>query len=85
MHIIVLSCLKASGLVEKKITFKLSFIEKMQLKIHTSVCKSCTLYEKQSTQLDLLLKQHIQVHPDSFKDIKVDNIEQLKNKIIKSL
>ena len=48
MHILFLSCLKATELIEKKIHFRLSFSEKIQLKMHKSMCDACSKYEKQS-------------------------------------
>lgn len=52
MHILFLSCLKASELIEKKFHFKLSFRERLQLKMHKMMCSACTMYEKQSTILE---------------------------------
>jgi len=48
MHILFLSCLKATELIEKNLHFKLSFREKIQLKSHKMMCKACTKYEKHS-------------------------------------
>lgn len=52
MHFLFLSCLKASEIIEKKFHFKLSFRERLQLKLHKMMCSACTLYEKQSTLLE---------------------------------
>jgi len=52
MHFFFLSCLKATELIEKKIHFELSFSEKLQLKMHKSMCDACTRYEKQSYFLE---------------------------------
>jgi hypothetical protein len=52
MHILFLSCLKSSELIEKKLHFRLSFRERMQLKIHKMMCDACTMYEKQSIILE---------------------------------
>jgi hypothetical protein len=52
MHILFLSCLKATELIEKKLHFKLSFTDKMQLKTHKMMCKACANYEKQSVLLE---------------------------------
>ncbi len=48
MHLLFLSCLKATELIEKRVHFKLSAIEKLQLKLHKVMCEACTKYEKQS-------------------------------------
>jgi len=56
--------LKATELIEKKLHFKLSFSEKMQLKMHKMMCDACTKYEKQSDVLDKTLSgQHKKVGP----------------------
>lgn len=52
MHILLLSCLKATELIEKKMLFKLGFAEKAQLKAHKMMCRACTNYEKQSALLE---------------------------------
>lgn len=52
MHILLLSCLKATELLEKKLHFKLSFHEKIQLKLHKMMCTACTKYEKQSILIE---------------------------------
>lgn len=52
MHILFLSCLKATELLEKKIYFKLSLREKLQLSIHKSMCKACTTYQKQNILIE---------------------------------
>jgi hypothetical protein len=55
MHILFLSCIKATELIEKKLHFKLSFAEKIQLKLHKMMCDACTKYEKQSDVIDKAL------------------------------
>jgi len=73
--ILFLSCLKASELIEKKILFKLSFREKIQLKIHKSMCDACRIYEKQS----ILIEKGISMQKPG-QDEEID-VEQLKKKI----
>ncbi len=52
MHILFLSCLKATELLEKKLHFKLSIKEKLQLRIHKSMCEACGNYQKQSILIE---------------------------------
>lgn len=52
MHILLLSCLKATELIEKKLHFSLSRREKIQLNIHKSMCKACSNYEKQTVIIE---------------------------------
>jgi hypothetical protein len=46
MHFLFLSCLKASEMIEKKLHFRLSFRERMQLKMHKMMCSACSNFEK---------------------------------------
>jgi len=75
MHILFLSCLKASELIEKKFHFKLSFRERLQLKMHKMMCSACTMYEKQST----ILEKSIEIQ---YKNLgKELDLEELKKTI----
>lgn len=65
-------------MIEKKLHFKLSFREKMQLKIHKMMCDACTNYEVQSTLIEKSIEQA------EIKTIKVD-IEKLKKQITEKL
>ena len=79
MHILFLSCLKASEFIEKKIHFKLSFTEKIQLKAHKMMCSACARYEKQS----LLLEKQIELQ--TMKPINGETVENLKKTISEKL
>lgn len=57
MHILFLSCLKATELIEKKLHFKLLFKEKLQLKMHKMMCGACSNYEKQSLLIEMGIAQ----------------------------
>ncbi len=78
MHYLFLSCLKATELIEKKIYFGLTFREKMQLSAHTSMCKACTHYQKQSQLLDRALKQPAFDSEKSLQDLQKLKIETLQ-------
>ena len=75
MHILLLSCLKATELIEKRFYFKLSFKERLQLKLHKMVCDACSNYEKQS----LVIEKAIGLHQNK-QQIGID-IKQLKDQI----
>ena len=79
MHILFLSCLKATELIEKKLYFRLSTKEKLQLTMHKTMCSACTNYEKQSKFIDIALK-----HPHEPPDITVD-LSEVKIETIKKL
>jgi len=79
MHILFLSCKKATELIEKKLHFKLSMTEKLQLKMHKMMCNACTHYEKQSE----LIEKGIAKSKE--KDFSQEELEQLKNVINEKL
>ena len=79
MHTMFLSCLRASEFIEKKIHFKLSFTEKIQLKIHKMMCNACARYEKQS----ILIEQSIELQNKQI--LNDSNLENLKKAIAEKL
>ena len=79
MHKLLLSCLKATELMEKKFHFRLTFRERMQLKMHKSMCKACSRYDKQSAILHKALS-----HPELFNG-HIDNLEGFKEEILRKL
>lgn len=56
MNSIMISCRKATELIEKKSTAELSFPEKIKLRMHTAMCRACTNYQRQSIFIDNMLK-----------------------------
>ncbi len=54
---IMLSCRKATELIEKEQLVGLSFGERMQLKTHKMMCDACRNYEKQSEFIESILKK----------------------------
>jgi len=76
-----LSCLKATGLIEKKLLFRLTFAEKIRLTIHKMMCDACSLYEKQTSILDKALTGHpdkdeLSVDLSNFKKDLIRKIEE---------
>ena len=61
----MLSCKKATELIEKKEVVGLSFIEKSQLKLHLSMCKACASYGKHSKVVDHVLKVKAKFESDA--------------------
>lgn len=57
MHLVILSCKKATLLIEKRHTKPLSLIESIQLGMHLQICEKCSRYQKQSLIIETLLKQ----------------------------
>lgn len=58
MNIIVLSCRKATFLVEKGHTDPLSLLDKMQLNMHLKICDKCSTYRKQSMFIEQEIKNN---------------------------
>ncbi|NOZ47841.1 MAG: hypothetical protein GXO79_13840 [Chlorobi bacterium] len=63
--------------------FKLSFKEKLQLKVHKMMCDACNNYEKQSIIIDKelsssIISENIDINLDQLKN-------QIKNKLSSSL
>ena len=79
----MLSCKKASGLIEKKVNFRLNPVEKVQLFFHASMCDACKSYEKQSKDLDSILDKHI--HSSQLEIPKTTLSADIKDKIISDL
>jgi hypothetical protein len=72
MHRLFLSCLKATELIEKRLHFKLSRKEKLQLKVHKMMCSACSNYEKQS----IFIEKGISINQK--REFSEDDIQQLK-------
>lgn len=72
------TCKKATELVEKEKYDQISWLEKMKMKFHLSVCKACHSYKKKSALIDDFFAKN-EVFEDSSKS--TDN-QYLKNKII---
>jgi len=83
MNFLMLSCRKATSLIEKKSMFRLSLKEQVQLHIHSNLCDACSSYQKQSEQIDRLVEQE-QKRPYTSHE-HVDENRALKNRIIKLL
>lgn len=79
----MLSCKKATELIEKRSLIGLSFKEKIQLHLHKTMCDTCTAYQKQSKKIDELLERHI--HTSDTNNSATYQNHQLKQKIINNL
>lgn len=81
MNKVVLSCKKATELVEKKQGGKLSFKEALQLNLHLLMCDACKAYEKQSKLISKALDKFYTETPEK----EVVKNDALKKKIISKL
>ncbi len=70
MNKLLLSCLKATELMEKKFHVKLSFTERLQLKAHKLICKACAEYEEHTLFIDKVLSSPPKNSVQSNKDLE---------------
>jgi hypothetical protein len=84
MNILMLSCRKATELIEKDLYFKLSLIEKIQLRMHISMCDFCTRYKKQSGLLHNILQRFEHDHHQTDM-VPGSSVEDLKSRITNQL
>ncbi len=57
MNAVLLSCRKATELVEKRRHCGLESMERIKLKMHLSVCRNCSNYAKQTALIDRLMNR----------------------------
>lgn len=76
-----LSCKRAAELIDRKESGEITGVERFQLRLHTSMCRACTAYEKQSKLLEKLLEKQLKskVH------ISEAEKAELKRKILERL
>lgn len=81
----MLSCRKATELIEKKAHFRLNILEKIQLRLHTSMCQACHHYENQDQQINSLLKEELGSVDKQEKVAQQKMPEDLKLKILENI
>ncbi len=57
MNAMMLSCVKATELMEMKENVPLGLLKTMQLHMHTAMCSGCRNYMKQSRLIDELIEK----------------------------
>lgn len=81
IHIFVLSCEKATYLIEKQLHDELGFIDKFQLKIHMSICKLCKASGDKSKFIDDIISSRIKNIEDAKCNFKTEEIDEFKSTI----
>lgn len=76
MHLLILSCKKASFLIEKAHGKPLSLLERIQLSMHLRICEKCSRYQQQSLIIETLLKQKSQI-PGKATELKLSEKSKL--------
>jgi hypothetical protein len=79
------NCKKATFLIEKKMTDKITFREHIELRIHLVGCSVCRLYEQQSGKINQMVQQLFHGSADAklddkFKKDLQERIEEELNK-----
>ncbi len=59
MNVMMLSCIKATELLEMKEHVSLGVIKTLQLHFHLSMCSGCRNYRKQTKLINKLLNTHM--------------------------
>ena len=78
---LMLSCKETSELIIKKDTEELKFYDRMRLMMHLSMCKFCSLFEKQNEFINSNIKAlDDNVVKDFPEDSKSRIFDNLKNK-----
>ncbi len=72
LHIIFLSCKKATLLIEMGQKQKLSFVESLKLKIHLKLCDKCAQYKKQSFLIENVLKSN-HINTSNFNNVTLSD------------
>jgi hypothetical protein len=63
MNAIMLSCIKATQVMELREYCPLTLIEKIQLRMHVSMCSGCKNYMKQTKMINQLLHKNFEAVP----------------------
>lgn len=56
IHLFILSCSKASFLIEKQFHTRLSCVERLQLNLHLWICGSCNQYHTDAAIIDKTIR-----------------------------
>ena len=78
---IMISCKKATELIEQRENSKIGIVQIIKLKIHLMMCSACKVYEKQSALITGILEKN----RSSIKENQLDRfeLEKLKTRIKK--
>ena len=79
MNTMILSCVKATRLMEMKEHIPLGFLKTIQLHMHTAMCSGCRNYMSQSQLINELLQKKFSVVP------AVEDTDELEATIIAKL
>lgn len=81
MNLILLSCKRATELIEKQHVEPLTSKESMQLQIHSAMCSACKSYKKQSAVLDETIAKMVKPESESNEVLSSKTKETIIKKI----
>lgn len=84
IHLLIMPCSRAPMLIEQRSAGELSFLKRVRLDAHLSVCKWCAAYEKKVAEIDRLLTQKYlsKEKEDGFYDTEIQSFkDSLKKKM----
>ena len=81
MHFMMISCKRATELVDKRQSVGLTGREIVKLRFHTIMCRACRRYEEQSRLIDGLLKKQLG-ESSGKEEIPQDHTERLIERIL---
>lgn len=84
MNMLMLSCRKATELMEKRLHTRLRLIKKLQLFMHSQMCDACRSYEKQNHFMNDMLRSQSKTSYKPHVSIK-KLPDEVKSRIIKEL
>lgn len=77
IHYFILSCCKATLLMEKKEAKTISSIEKLRLNIHLGICKWCRAYNQKVELIGKMIeKTRGETAVDSFNELEISQFKQ---------
>lgn len=81
LNTLLLSCEKATQLIDRQALQPLSWQETVQLRMHLATCKGCKAYQKQSLLIDKMLSVHFgQTQPDQVPTVENTALKELIKK-----
>jgi hypothetical protein len=78
---IAYNCKKATLLIEKKLIGKITFREKLELKIHLAGCSICRTFERQSILINQMVKELFKASGNRQIRLDDDYKKELQNSI----
>lgn len=83
IHLFILSCEKVSLLTEIQLHTKLSVIERIQLRLHLSLCKSCVCNKEKSIIIHRILTNKTKNIDSQRCEFDEDEVNEIKLEIKK--